>query len=250
VSTSRLRDALDQIRSENGRPEMGARIDLVKALADGLGISQSDVTGALDKLRTQHENAFADDLAKELGLDSGKVRAALAKVKPAGVERAGRPGPPPGGPMGGPRPDGPPLGGPPPGGPPLGGPPPGGPPPGGHFGLRRGPDAFAGKLANELGVSRSDLRAALEKLHPAGPMREPDRGGPDRAGFVDDLAEALGADPAKVRSILEKLHGQAESRMQAQRDKFAAALADKLGLPVQKVTDALDSVPHHWRRAP
>src|SRR4051812_9246239 len=39
VSTSRLRNALDQIRSENGRPDIGARIDLVNALADGLSMS-------------------------------------------------------------------------------------------------------------------------------------------------------------------------------------------------------------------
>jgi predicted ArsR family transcriptional regulator len=57
-------------------------------------------------------------------------------------------------------------------------------------------------------------------------------------------------DAAKVRPILDKLRTQMESEMAARRDKLASALADKLGLPVQKVRDALDSLPHHWRRAP
>src|SRR4051812_25171854 len=51
VSTTKLRDALDEIRSESRPPAGDPRANLVKALADGLNLTQAQVIGGLDKLR-------------------------------------------------------------------------------------------------------------------------------------------------------------------------------------------------------
>lgn len=282
VSEAKLRAAFEDIRKEDPPPGGDPRARLEKALADGLGKSQDEVADALDALRKEHEaehaerrSEFAKSLADELGIDASKVTAALDKLRPdpAGVRRF-RGGPPPGGPglggppRGGPGFDGPPPGGPgldgppPPGGPGFGGPPPGAgekaiPPPGtGARGRMRlapppGHRRFLSALAKELGVERSDLRAALQKVRP-----EPPKGDP-RADFAADLAEALGVETADVQKVLDQLHSQFESRMQARRDKLAAELAERLDLPVEKVKDALaagPSGPPHgrlrWRMAP
>jgi hypothetical protein len=242
VTEAQLRAAFDDIRKTDPPPGGDPRAKLEKALADALGIDQSKVADALDKLRTQHEAdesarhaAFAKSLAQELGLDPAKVTAALEKLRP---DRGGPHafGPPPGGVVK--RAPGP--------------PPPGGPMGRAH-GFRIGPppgrDGFLPRLANELGVDSSKLRAALDKLRPVGPRRGPDAGGPP-AGFADDLAKALGANSSDVQSALDKIHTQIESDMTARRDKLAAALADRLNLPVKKVEDALAAGPPGPPRGP
>ena len=109
--------------------------------------------------------------------------------------------------------------------------------------MRDGRDRFLGVLASELGVDTSKLRAALDKLRPAGPNGGPRRDAPP-AGFADDLAKELGVKSSDVQSALEKIRPQVEADMQARRDKLAQALADRLNLPVQKVKDALAAEPH------
>jgi hypothetical protein len=50
------------------------------ALADALGKSVEDVTAALDRIHQRHEDRFADRIAKKLGVEASKVRAALEDV--------------------------------------------------------------------------------------------------------------------------------------------------------------------------
>jgi transcriptional regulator with XRE-family HTH domain len=268
VSEAKLRAAFEDIRKSDPPPggDPGARLE--KALADALGLPQDKVAAALDQLRKQHEAeeadrraAFAKSLAGELGIDASKVTAALDKLQPDRVgTRHFRGGPPGGGPgMGGPPHEGrgfggpPPPGGPgfdgsPPGRPGLDGPPPGGPgfdgpPPGGGANGRmrlappRGRDPFLSALAKELGVDRSDLRAALEKVRPKPPKTDP------RTQFAADLAKALGVDEADVQSALDGLHKDGESEMKARLGKLAEELAQRLDLPVNRVRDALAAGP-------
>jgi DNA-directed RNA polymerase specialized sigma subunit len=101
-----------------------------------------------------------------------------------------------------------------------------------------GRDPFLSALAKELGVKTSDLRAALEKVRPKAPKTDP------RTQFAADLAKALGVDQADVQSALDGLRKNAESEMKARRDKLAAELAQRLGLPVAKVKGALAAEPH------
>ena len=63
----------------------------MSALSSGLGIDKATVQTALDKLDATHkadhtarEAAMAASLAKQLGLDTAKVQAALAATRPAG----------------------------------------------------------------------------------------------------------------------------------------------------------------------
>ena len=111
-------------------------------------------------------------------------------------------------------------------------------------------------LARELGVTRAQLRAALNAV---GAGDRPDKGdlaadiaaalgveesaveeilddGPRGPGhdLVEELASGLNIDEAKVEDALEQLHEQ-------RRDAFAAALAEELGLDAADVEEALDS---------
>ena len=74
-------------RPAAGRPDNSA---LVAALASGLGLDESAVKAALDKLAAAHEaehqardNARYTALAKTLGVDAEKVAAAFEAVRPA-----------------------------------------------------------------------------------------------------------------------------------------------------------------------
>ena len=249
VSEEKLRAAFEDIRKSDPGGDPRARFQ--KALADALGLDESKVSDAFATLEKQHRAredehraAFARRLSAALGLDASKVAAALDKLRPDRSDRGPRPlGPPPGGPPAG----GSPPGGPPPGGPAFGGPPPGGPggPPGpgvrfrlrGRLGPAPGRDRFLGDLASELGIDRSKLQDALDKVRPTGPRGVRAAGPPPE--FVNDLADALGVSAADVRSALEKVHSQLEADMQARRDKLAEELAQRLDLPVEKVRDAL-----------
>lgn len=72
------------------KPPKPDQTALIKALADGLGIEQSVVKAALDKLeadhRAEHEQrhtAMVTALAEELGLEVAAVKAAFEAAKPA-----------------------------------------------------------------------------------------------------------------------------------------------------------------------
>lgn len=60
----------------------GDRDALAKALASKFGITQAKAQSALDSIRDARESAFATALAKELGLDTTKVKTALAAQHP------------------------------------------------------------------------------------------------------------------------------------------------------------------------
>ena len=110
-----------------------------------------------------------------------------------------------------------------------------------------GRDRLLSALAKELGVEKADLRAALRKVRPERPKTDP------RTEFAADLAKALGVDEDDVQSALDELHKSVESEMAARRGKFAAELAERLDLPVDKVKDVLAAGPPrppHGRMAP
>ena len=78
VSEAKLRAALDDIAKEH-------RTDFATRIADALNIDRAKVEAAFDKLRPKRPDrprapeAFAAALAKQLGLTTAKVRAALEK---------------------------------------------------------------------------------------------------------------------------------------------------------------------------
>ena len=174
VSEAKLRTTLEDIAKEH-------RTDFAQTLADALSIDRAKVEAAFDKLRPKRPDrprapgAFAAALAKELGLTSAKVRAALQKhrnhptspdelAKELGVSaqklhdafHAV---------MGKIRPRGP-----------------------GRPGLDN--------LANALGVTRAQLEAAFDKLR--------DDHDQLRDEFAEELAKRLGLDPSKVQDALEE----------------------------------------------
>jgi hypothetical protein len=62
-----------------------ARDDFAKRLADALGKSESDVQAALDKVTQDDKSgprSFFDDLAKELGVSTGRLESALRDARP------------------------------------------------------------------------------------------------------------------------------------------------------------------------
>ena len=85
VSTSKLRTALGELRSED--PEEDRHAEMAAALADALGKSTDEVTKALEELDSARHDAFAANLAKELGVDAARVASALEENKPEGRRR-------------------------------------------------------------------------------------------------------------------------------------------------------------------
>jgi hypothetical protein len=78
VDEDELREALDDFRSEHRSERKGA---FEAALADALGKSTEEVERAFEELHNSERAAFAGRLAKALDLDTGKVEAALQKVR-------------------------------------------------------------------------------------------------------------------------------------------------------------------------
>jgi Spy/CpxP family protein refolding chaperone len=121
----------------------------------------------------------------------------------------------------------------------------------------RPPEALAGALAKELGISSAKVRAALRerRRHPGdladalGVSEERLReachaviGDKVRPRF-GNLADELGVTQAQLDAAFEKLRDE-------QRDDFAQRLADRLNLDVAKVKEALET-PRLWgRRGP
>ena len=84
VSVATLRSALQDVREAT--PSADRHADLISALAVGLGRSPAQVRSALEGGRTQRprgRDGLADALARELGLDAVKVRAAVDEVQDA-----------------------------------------------------------------------------------------------------------------------------------------------------------------------
>lgn len=110
------------------------------------------------------------------------------------------------------------------------------------------------KLADAIGVSVTDLKAALKEIAPNG---RPGRGGHGKGGpgggnaanhtamerrMARKLAKALDVDVAKVRAALKQAREDREAEMEARHEKFIADLAAALNLDADKVEDALDEV--------
>jgi len=175
VDEADLRAALEDIGADR-------KDDAAQRLADALGIDAAKVEQAFENVRPERParprvrrpEALAAALAKELGLSTEKVRAAIE-------ERRGHPGDP------GDLAD--------------------------ELGvseerLREAFHAVFGKfrphrpglanLAEELGVTQAQLEAAFEKLH--------DQKDELRDEFARELADRLNLDVAKVQDALDALH--------------------------------------------
>jgi transcriptional regulator with XRE-family HTH domain len=170
VEEAALRDALEDIAADREG-------DFAQRLADALNVDRAKVEQALENARPDRPHrphppeAFAAALAKELGVSTAKVRAALR-------ERRGRPG--------GPDDLADALG----------------------VSEERLREAFRavigdkvrprfGNLAKELGVTQAQLEAAFEKLR--------DEHDDLRDEFAQALADRLNLDVAKVQDALEDL---------------------------------------------
>jgi energy-converting hydrogenase A subunit M len=213
-------------------------------LASKLGVSGAQLQQALmdvsKDLKQAHEDDFAQALADALGMPVDKVKAALAK------QHAALPGGPP-------LPAPPPMAGRP--GPPL-----------------SGGDPLAGSLAQALGVDEAKVRDALQKLAPemkdifatrlaallgvdkakvedalknARPLRAPrfKRFMRVRPLDLSNLAKDLGVSEDQLKQALMKARQTQAANEAKRRDAFAEALAKRLNLDVQKVKDALGSMP-------
>jgi AraC-like DNA-binding protein len=187
VEEDKLRVALEDIAADR-------KDDFAQRLADALNVERAKVEQALENVRPERParphvrapRALAAALAKELGLSTAKVRAALE-------QRRGRPGSP-------------------------------------------------GDLADDLGVSEERLREAFHAVFDELRPRLPHRPG------LEGLAKELGVTQAQLDAAFEKLREQHDDL----RDEFATELADRLGLDVAEVQDALDDLrpPGFGRRHP
>jgi len=206
VTEAKLRAALQDLRPER-RDER--RDELAAALAKELGISTDKVEAALDKRPAERKlkrhrrfGEMRDAFADQL---AGKLGVDEAKVR-AALDDV--------------RPDG------------------------------RGGKPDLGDLATKLGVSEAKLRSALQDLRP----RIHRRGGPgapdERAKKIDGLANELGVSEARLRAAFKNLRDEMMKQHEARRDAFAAELAAKLGISEAKVNEVIDSLGHHGRRGP
>ena len=106
---------------------------------------------------------------------------------------------------------------------------------------RRG-DRAAGlqELAQELGVSTEKLQAALRAARPDRDARKGPGPGRDRTA---DLAKALGVSTAKLEAALDDARTALQKEHEQERAQFEEQLAQKLGIPVDRVRDALPDGP-------
>ena len=109
-------------------------------------------------------------------------------------------------------------------------------------GTPRPPHELAQGLADELGVSVSDVRRALFEARP-------DRGGRRRhhAMPLRELAAALGVDRAELRKALGEMRAGAEKNREQHSAALAKFLADRFDLSADDVTKALDALPRPVR---
>lgn len=102
----------------------------------------------------------------------------------------------------------------------------------------RGPDIA--KLAAMLGVTETDLKAALDTTRPSGTAMRGDRG----AELAKDIAAALGVTTAQVRSILEANTPTERPAPGTKPDQSAllSALSSGLGVDKATVKEVLDKL--------
>jgi hypothetical protein len=216
VSQDKLLAALKNLRDDRKGKIDDLRDAFAQALAKQLGIPESKVESALDKRAGDRQGG------RKLKRDGrrGDMRAALAKQLAAKLgtteakvraaldaqHKAGLPGP---------------------------------------------PDLSA--LATKLGVSEAKLRDALQSLRP-GPGGPGPRPGFDRRGARDEklgaLAKDLGVSQAKLKTALKGIRDDLKAQRDKAIDGFAADLAKELGVPKSKADDVIDSLGHHGRRGP
>jgi len=104
------------------------------------------------------------------------------------------------------------------------------------------PGDFAQKLAGELGLDASDVQSALMRVRPfEGPGRHAP-GHPDGAMPLRQLANAMGVSRADLRKAFAQLRAGAENDWRQDQRALATFLADRFGLDVSKVEDALAAV--------
>jgi biotin operon repressor len=100
-------------------------------------------------------------------------------------------------------------------------------------------DEFAAKLADALGISTAKVNSAFDRLHSRHEDRFP---GHDRALPLRQLAKALGVSRADLRRAFSELRAGAENEFKQEQRGLARFLADRFGLDVSKVQDALAAV--------
>jgi biotin operon repressor len=184
VSESQLARAMRDFRDSQ---EADRRDEFANKLAKALGISSDKVKSALDGLQQRREDRFAGRLADALGVDADKVKAALDKLKDDG-----------------PRPFG----------------------------------GFAQELADELNVDVSDVRAALISIRPFPGDGDRRRERHDAAP-LRQLATALGVSRADLRAAFRELRCDVENGWEEHAEELAQFLADRFDLDADKVSDAL-----------
>lgn len=204
VSVAKLQSAFQAVKPSGDR-RGDRRAAFTKALATELGVSTTQLTAALDKLRPPEPGGrhgdgpagFAKALGAALGIDAAKVRAALDANRP-------QQGSPPS-----------------------------------LDGLAKS----LGVSTTTLQAALQKVGPPMGPGHgPGGPGGPEGRGpkGPPAAA----LAKELGLPPAKVTAALTKLRASMEKEHAAKRAAFTAALAKQLGIPQAKVAAAFASLPH------
>lgn len=124
---------------------------------------------------------------------------------------------------------------------------------------------FAGDLADALGISADKVRGALDELdrrradrfekrfeRHAQPGEPPASRGGVRFHFgmpLRELASELGVTRSELRKALRELAREAGDRAEAHRNELAEFLADRFGLDVNEVRDALPALAPPLRSA-
>ena len=93
-------------------------------------------------------------------------------------------------------------------------------------------------LAERLGVSEAELRAAFDDIR----KDDPPPGGDPRTRLEKALADGLGKSQDEVADALDELRKQHEAEHAERRAAFAKSLADELGIDASKVTAALEKL--------
>ena len=94
------------------------------------------------------------------------------------------------------------------------------------------------RLAKRLGVDADALESALEEIR-----KEGGAAGDPRERFAADLAQELGVTKGKVEAALERLRKKQTADFEARHQAFEKALADKLGISVERVRKAFPAPP-------
>ncbi len=107
---------------------------------------------------------------------------------------------------------------------------------------RPGKGSLAADLASALGVEPSAVEQILEANRPDGPRERPAPGtAPDHGDLIAALAAGLDIDEAKVRAAVEKLEAAHRADHADHHAELAAALAKRLGLKADDVAAALEA---------